>query len=342
MSSFNSILRECLVYVFGALALLGIAALFYVRRKWCTIGSQIQDLAPKVVAEVVQCLAGVTALGAGYAAATDRVEWLRPSIAGAACLVVWKILQILVDNRVLSADRVDKKELERRTRFGEFLVKLLSAIRFGVMRKVKRLRKETKRTGRPGLARVRRALTPEPHLEDLLESLAGFLVAQVPDYDGGDPNFRVGVYVNRDGHMVPVHAVSWNDPGFNPFTSFEAHGVAFRLDTEEAPSHVVRCIRIKAPIVVPDCLSASQEGSFFYFSDGQRTYLRSLTMHYLGKVCDRIGTMTEAVLAIDTNVAGFFREDRREFLEYCLREFTVRLRLELLLLALLPQAESRT
>src|SRR6266704_1688393 len=99
---------------------------------WETAGSRLRDLAPKLVSELVQALAGVTALGSGYAAANAKIEWLRPSIAGAVCLVVWKVVQVLVDNRVKVADRVDKDELDRRKRFGESLVALMSAIRFGV------------------------------------------------------------------------------------------------------------------------------------------------------------------------------------------------------------------
>jgi hypothetical protein len=45
--------------------------------------------------------------------------------------------------------------------------------------------------------------------------------------------------------------------------------------------------------------------------------------------------MAEGALVIDTEAAGFFKESDRDSIEFCLREFASRLRLEMLLIALL-------
>ena len=75
--------------------------------------------------------------------------------------------------------------------------------------------------------------------------------------------------------------------------------------------------------------------------DAQRGYLRSLVAFYLGQVCEEPGTMTEGALVIDTDVAGFFKETERDALTFCFQEFSVRLKLELLLLALLAEGKEQ-
>jgi hypothetical protein len=50
--------------------------------------------------------------------------------------------------------------------------------------------------------------------------------------------------------------------------------------------------------------------------------------------------MAEGALVIDTEAAGFFKESDRDSIEFCLREFASRLRLEMLLIALLGEVLS--
>ena len=59
----------------------------------------------------------------------------------------------------------------------------------------------------------------------------------------------------------------------------------------------------------------------------------------MGEVCCLDGTMTEAALGIDTDAPGFFCEANRDSLEFCLREFGARLKLELLLDSILAERE---
>lgn len=63
----------------------------------------------------------------------------------------------------------------------------------------------------------------------------------------------------------------------------------------------------------------------------------------LGEVSRENGAIAEGALVVDTEPAGFFREADRDSIEFCLREFGARLRLEMLLIALLaPRGGSAT
>jgi len=88
-------------------------------------------------------------------------------------------------------------------------------------------------------------------------------------------------------------------------------------------------------IIVEDCVEAEKRKEFHFFNEDQRGYLRSMMAYYLDEVCGLDGTMTVAALVVDTDAPGFFREASRDSLEFCLREFGARLKLELLLHAML-------
>jgi hypothetical protein len=135
--------------------------------------------------------------------------------------------------------------------------------------------------------------------------------------------------------MTPVQAISLNDSSYTPFKSHEASQPAFRTDAQQNASHVVLCVREKRMIVVEDCAAAADKGEFHFFREAQRTYLRSMVAYYIGAVCLEDGTITEGALVVDTEAAGFFKESERDSLEFCFREFGARLRLEMLLIALL-------
>jgi hypothetical protein len=336
-------LPDLLSILFTALGLVSVACLVWIVAQWQKIGALVSDLWPKVVVEAVQlCAAGVS-IGGAFAVASDKPDWLRPAVASAGCLAGWKVVQILVDNRAKSVDRIQKRELERAIREGTLRTRLLSVLRAAVNQKVKRLRKQLRRRrAKPSIRQVREALTPEPHLNDLLESLAVFFLAQLPESEAPSRNFRVGVYLDRDGIMTPVHAVSLKDPGHNPFTSYESHVGRFRLAPENTqPANVVVCVRQKGMVIVGDCEEAAREGEFHFFDDAQPSYLRSMAAYFLGEVCDERGTMKPGALVVDTDVTGFFQENDRDSLEFCFREFGARLKLEILLHPLIAEREAR-
>src|SRR5207248_3226498 len=138
-----------------------------------------------------------------------------------------------------AADAALKTELAEYQRQVTSLVRLVGVLHEAIKAKVKRLKQIVGRGARTArIDHVRAALTPRPHLEWLLDGAAEFFCAHLPEGERPVRRFRVGLYVCRDGVMTPVHGVSNREPGYNPFTSFRAHGDRFRLDSTD-PAHVV-------------------------------------------------------------------------------------------------------
>lgn len=332
------LVSDCLFIAHAAAAVVGVAVLAFTIFHWKTVGEYVGEAWSKVVVELVQILAAMTSLGAAFAATGDKGVWFRPAVAAAICLSVWKLLQIALDNRAKAADKNVRSELERVHRQALDNMRLLAVVGIAVAQKLKRLRREVeRRSAKPSIDQVRRALTPKPHLDDLLDALAKYFQAGLPPPEQPGSNFRVGVYVNNDGVMTPLHAVSLRDPGHRPFTSFDSHRDHFRLSNQDRPAHAVSCVRRKGMILVEDCPAGADRGEFNYYSEHQRSYLRSMVAYYLGEVCREDGTMTEAALVVDTNAAGYFKESEQDAVGYVLQEFGLRVKLELLLLALVAR-----
>src|SRR5262249_45149099 len=209
---------------------------------------------------------------------------------------------------------------------------LISLIRDTVNAKVKRLHRELDREqSRASLQQVRNALTPEPQLAELLQCIAIFFREQLPDVEVENRNFRVGVYADMERQLTPVYAVDLNNPGYNPFRAYESHPERYQLTAGADAATVVKCVQERRTIIVEDCEKAYEMGEFQYFTAAQRNYIRSMMAYYLGEVCRADGTMVPAALAVDTDSRGFFREVNREYLEFWLREFGTRIKLEMLL-----------
>lgn len=100
---------------------------------------------------------------------------------------------------------------------------------------------------------------------------------------------------------------------------------------------MVTCVNRKQMVIVEDCEAAAAKGEFHFFNDNQRGYLRSMMAYYLGEVCCDDGSPAVAALVVDTDSAGYFREADRESLKFWLREFAARIKLELLLHAMLNE-----
>lgn len=243
----------------------------------------------------------------------------------------------------MAADKLDKAALARSKAESKTRTELLTLFRRSVDDKtIRLLRQLDKRKDAASLALVRSALTPDDHLDALLQSLAVFFHAQLPADATPTTNFRVGLYAQRDGVMKPIRMVNLNNPRHDVFSSYRAHEASFVLDAKEKPSHTVRCVNLRQTVIVEDCVAQAEAGDFHFFNDNQRGYLRSMLAYYLDKVCCTDGTTAVAALVIDTDAAGFFREADRESLEFCLREVDSRVKLELLLHAmLLPRGASK-
>src|SRR5262245_61194391 len=142
-----TLLQTLLLSILGAFTFIGIACVFWVVCAWRSIGKQLPELWPKLVTEGIQILVALVALGAAFATTVDKEGWLPSAVTGAVCLGVFKLLQVLVDNRVKAADKVDKAELERAIREATLRTRLLTTLRFAVGRKVRRLQRAVGRRG---------------------------------------------------------------------------------------------------------------------------------------------------------------------------------------------------
>ncbi len=327
---------QVLAAVLAGFALAGVVSILLVCSHWQSVGRVVSDLLTKILTGVVKFVAGVASVGGAYAAA-QKDEWWLPAVLGVVCLVLWEVLEKVIDNRVKATEKADKEALKRAERESESRTELLTVFRDAVADKIKRLmRAMTRRKEKPSVPLVRAALTPDDHLDRLLDSLAAYFAEQRPPDAPATTNFRVGLYATRDGTMTPLRAANLNNPSYDVFTSYSAHRPAFRLDADR-PSHVVTCVKDRRTLIVPDCVAAAEKGEFHFFNDNQRGYLRSMVAYYLGEVCCDDGTAAQAALVIDTDRAGCFTEKDRDSLEFCLREFGARIKLELFLHAVLVE-----
>ena len=319
-----------------AFALLAVLCMVLILAYWNLVGRLVSDLAVKITTKVIQLLSAAASLGGAYAVGQAKQEWWLPAVMAAVCVAAWEVGAQVIDHQIKAADRADRNALRRAEAQSELRTRLLTVFRFAVDDKARRVRRQVERRGpKLKMPQILNALTPEPHLGELLQNLAVFFQQRLAAGEGEHRNFRVGVYVNCAGVMTPVQAISLNDSSYTPFTSYEAHQTAFRLDAGRDPAHVVVCVRERRMIIVEDCAAAADRGAFHFYDDSQRGYLRSMAAYFLGEVCQENGTIAEGALVIDTEAAGFFRDAERDFLEFCLREFGARLRLEMLLIALL-------
>jgi hypothetical protein len=334
-----------LYVLFAAVFLGALVAMLYVFLNWKTIGSRLLDTWSKVAVEMTTTAVMYGSLAVTFAATEDKPVWWRTAVTGAWCLCAMKLLQHLVDYRVKTAEAEQKKEvanwkeqIEDANRKLTVASSLLGVLYKAVGEKVRRLKKGIEQRGKnhPKLTYVKSALTPRPHLDDLLNALAAYFRAQLPELEQQTKRFRVGVYVAKDGVMTPIHGISTHDPGYNPFTSFRKHQDNFRLNATN-PAHVVQVVRKHTSIVVEDCIKAEAEGAFFFYSPEQKTYLRSMVSYELGGVNLDCATIGEAALVVDTDVPGFFKPDDSDQIQYVLKEFGVRIKLELLLQVLVER-----
>jgi len=102
--------------------------------------------------------------------------------------------------------------------------------------------------------------------------------------------------------------------------------VSFRI-----ASQIVRCCSIQRAIIIESCTKSADRNEFHFTHDDQKVYLRSLAVYYLGRVVDINGTQTEAVIAIDSDIDGFFKVSVENILDRVMQEFGLRFRLEMAL-----------
>jgi hypothetical protein len=270
-------------------------------------------------------------------AAEDKGEWWQVVASALVAGFCWKVLQVTADLRNRSATKNLKAEADRAERELDRQTRLLTVLGEAVAEKITRVNRSLDDLGmkQRTIAAAREALTPQPHLESLLNTLAALLQEQARSAGVANPIFRVGVYVACGGVMRPLHGIDTHHPGYNPFTSFNLHSQSFQVGGDGPRAHAVLCVRQRVLLIVEDCEAEASAGRFIFFNEGQRSYLRSLVAYYLGQVRGEDGTLNEGALVIDTPIAGFFRESERDALTFRLGEAARRITLELALVALL-------
>jgi hypothetical protein len=205
---------------------------------------------------------------------------------------------------------------------------LLTHLRELVSQKVQRVRKVAGQAAgsRASINQAREGLAPEEQIRIILESLASFFRMDVVSQGGNiGQNFRVGLFVEKDGRLQPLDAFDLSTKRHKPFTTPDSHIERFRLDNASNPSHAVRCVVEGRMLVVSDC---ANEPTFEYFEEKQRSYLRSMVACPLNECYPDGINRAKAALLIDTDVTGYFQEDDKEMIESQIREFVVRIDLE--------------
>lgn len=277
----------------------------------------------KSIVEIVQLIASAAAVYVTIATTVDKPKWFHTLIAAIVCVSVWRIVQFFADGKSKAADREKFAALDafQRTALGR--VKLLSILR-GLLRKrverIERTRSELVQGGaRTSIATMRQALDPERHINDVLEALVGYFRSLRPDTEETQrAEVRIGLYIAQDGQAVPVEWFSVKERSREIYRSFREHPEHFRLDSADRPAHVVRCLNDRRAYIVEDCEAAAAEGSFRYFGDEQRVYLKSLFVCPLGDlpIVGESGNVefVRAAIAADSDLSGYFRErDERLF-----------------------------
>lgn len=296
------------------------------------------DSWPKWVGETIQGLGPLVAAWGTYRVATDeKPAWWFP-VASALCAnFVWKFLLLYFEQKGKGAELDLAAELDRAEREGRAQTRLITALSKCVAAKIGRVRAELAKLGNTQrtINHARDALTSRPPLEALLTSLLALLLEQASAQGLANPSFRLGVYMNDGGVMRPLHRASAGKPGDFSFTSHDTHQPYFQLRGEGPRSCVVESVRQQTMLIVEDCLEAADSASFVFFKEAQRSYLGSLLVYYLGQVHVGDGRIEEAAISIDTSQAGFFKESDRDALEFSLREFGIRVCLEMSLVDLL-------
>lgn len=302
----------------------------------------VKDSTAKNLAELLFWVSGSPVLGAKYLSGGESA-WSSAVFWGSLSALVWKLSQQRLEASLGELDKLAKALDAEQTQRAENTIRgqsfLIDGIRSGVEHRLSQVLDALAAKSKSAtLARVQEVLAPFSAVRDQLVRLASALQKQSPT-SPQKPNIRVGLYLLRDNHMVPVAGVDLRQPGYNPFKSYEAHRAAYECRETKDSAHVVRCVLHRSMIVVEDCIEAAEKTEFSFTHEAQRSYLRSMVAYHLGEVVDQGGASVDAVIAADSNCAGVFKDSADELLEDVLEEFGLRIRLEMALQELLTRGK---
>lgn len=256
--------------------------------------------------------------------------------AGILCLASWTAVDRVIDNRVKLAEGATRSELIAAKEEAVALSRLAEVFRALAESKQARLAAALTDMGaKTSLDRLRRALTPETHVVEVLQNLAVYLRKWRAQDCGPNVNVRVALYLGRSGVLRLHKDYDKTHLGGSSFRSYAERPEAFEIGRLENALLVVQCLGTNGVLVVPDCDAASSVGEFQFFHSSQTGYLKSVAAYDLGGACAPTGEVVKAALAIDANREDFFRHADRDELLSILVEFGTRIKLELLLDAVL-------
>lgn len=294
--------------------------------KWISVPMQVSSL--------------LSSAGAAFERPEAKADWAANVLVGIAAFAVWTTLQIVIDYYSKEEERFASRRLGDIQRRNDAYVWLFGSMRKLVDFKVSHLRdKLDSRKGNPSVKGIRECLRTGVELDGFLTAVCQFYIGLVPGQSPKPPNFRAVLYVSQDGYMTPIRGSSHNDNLWEPSPSFEANHAAFALTGCQKPALTVVCVSRQAIVMFGDTLAASDRGEFQFLHADQQSYLRSIIACPLGKVWRPDRKLAQCALVVDTNVPDFFLESDRPFLEFCLREFASRIKLELMLEAMLTREE---
>jgi len=203
-------------------------------------------------------------------------------------------------------------------------------------RKIERIREVVKRE-----PTIQDLLTPserETQVHRILQMIHSFFFFEL---QGQKPEgrMRLALYVPADGHSRLELAYSWNGETVGCVTE---HGDCLALNSPQGiRSEVVRTFHQngdKVLRIIPNC----ETDDFSYFSDEQRSYLKSMLSFKYRLQLE--GIESAIVLSLDCDEEGFFAKERRreisEFLVEMLRRFEYEM-LGVELVAKLQEAQPR-
>ncbi len=336
--------------VLGGLALgSGVVALGLVSAFWGWMRRWYREWIPKVwvsLFRLMAAVAGVLRVAAGSTAAQGASpSWLPLLIVAALGYALWELVGIIGDAKAKAEkkrtrqDYDDELEALRQAAAdaegeAERLGYLASSLRELVTKKIQRvreaLRASTLKQG--SLPEVKEALSPVAHARSVLENFAVHL-RNVARMSGGrmNQNFRIAVYGEKDGFLHPIDAFDLRTRRHDPLSSYSRHKDRFCLDNRERPAHAVQCLHAGRMLIVENCGEAPD---FDHFSEPQKVYLKSMVACPQSNVSSEGGSV---VVTIDTDAAGYFREEHCVSLELQIEEFAVRLALEYALAGLVRE-----
>ncbi len=304
------------------------------------LGRSFNGFWSKWISVPMQVLSLLSSAGAAFDRPEAKADWVANVVVGIAAFAVWTTLQILVDYYFKEGERFDFERLEDSQSRNDAYIWLFGSMRKLVDFKLSHIRGELDSSkGKPTVKSIRECLRTGDELDGFLTAVCQFYIGLVSGQSPKPPNFRAVLYVSQGGYMTPIRGSSHNDNLWEPSPSFEANHAAFALTGCQNPALVTVCINRQATIMFGDTLAASDRGEFEFLHADQRSYLRSIIACPLGKVWRPDRKLAQCALVVDTNVPDFFLESDRPFLEFCLREFASRIKLELMLEAMLTSGE---